>query len=344
MFRIRPVAAEDLDALWDLICQASAGMTSLQIDKPTLQDRLELSVFAFSRTTEKPEGAPYVFVMEDLSVGRLIGTSCIFSKTGGYQPQYSYRIETEKAISSTLSLEMMVHSLHLVKVHDGPTEIGSLFLQPDYRGKGCGKLLSLCRFLYMANHPKRFASQTIAEMRGYQDTDGHSPFWDAIGAHFFKIDFPSADSLSMVDKTFIEELMPKYPIYLELLPRTALEAIGKVHDQTRPAQAMLEAQGFQRNNLIDIFDAGPVVACQTQQIHTIANSRVATWTNDPNADRSTSALVARSRPPFLAIETQIDIRKCDGAEQVILDLAAIDDLQLQGGESVRFIPLSKPAR
>ncbi|XZE45728.1 arginine N-succinyltransferase [Pirellulaceae bacterium SH467] len=339
MYRIRQVVAGDLDALWDLICQASAGMTSLQIDKATLQDRLELSTFAFSRTSEKPEGAPYVFALEDQSVGKIVGTSCIFSKTGGYQPQYSYRVETERASSSTLGLEMLVHSLHLVKVHDGPTEIGSLFLQPDYRGRGCGKLLSLCRFLYMANHPKRFASQTIAEMRGYQDAEGHSPFWDAIGAHFFKIDFPSADSLSMVDKTFIEELMPKYPIYLELLPQSALDAIGKVHDQTRPALAMLEGQGFQRNNLIDIFDAGPVMACPTQQIRTVADSRLASWTNDPLADRSTPAIVARGTPPFLAIETSIQCDGAQGSEHVVLDLAAIDDLQLRSGELVRFIAL-----
>ena len=50
MFRVREVELTDLDSLWNLICQASAGMTSLQIDKETLNDRLERAVFAFSRT------------------------------------------------------------------------------------------------------------------------------------------------------------------------------------------------------------------------------------------------------------------------------------------------------
>ncbi len=334
MFRIREVTLEDLDAMWDLICQATAGMTSLQIDKATLLDRLELSVFAFRRTTEKPEGAPYVLVLEDRSSGKIIGTSCIFSKTGGYQPQYFYRQETEQATSPSLGLELLIHSLHLEVVHDGPTEIGSLFLLPEYRGKGCGKLLSFSRFLYMANHPKRFAEETIAEMRGYLDADNNSPFWDAIGGRFFKIDFPSADALSMVDKKFIEQLMPKYPIYLELLPQAAIDSIGMVHDHTQPALAMLESQGFERNNLIDIFDGGPSVSCPTKDIKAIVNSRGATWSNDPTVERSTPAIVARKVRPFAAVETMVEWTEGSNGPHAVLDLIAIDDLNLQAGEEV----------
>lgn len=321
MFRVREVELTDLDSLWNLICQASAGMTSLQIDKETLNDRLERAVFAFSRTTEKAEGAPYVFVMEDMTTNQLIGTSCIFSKTGGYQPLYAYKIETEKAYSEILEMETMVHSLHLIKEHNGPTEIGSLFLQPDYRGKGCGKLLSMSRFLYMAAHPKRFSSDTIAEMRGFQDAHGISPFWEAIGAHFFKIDFPRADSLSMVDKKFIEELMPKYPIYLELLPHDALESIGQVHQQTRPALSMLEAQGFRRNNLIDIFDGGPMITCKTKEIAAIAKSSTASWKlskdNGCDGQSGEQAILARAARPYIAIQTKVEFANIEGSNQTV---------------------------
>ena len=221
MVIVREVALEDLDALWDLIGQANAGMTSLNIDKEQLADRIERSHFAFRRLTERAEGAPYVFVMQDLVTGRLVGTSCIFSKIGGFEPFYAYRIVEEKHYCELLKQTQEIKSLHLIKTHNGPTEIGSLFLRPEYRGHGCGKLLSMSRFAYIHAHPKRFASQTIAEMRGFLDPNGVSPFWEAIGSHFFKIDFPRADSLSMIDKQFIEDLMPKYPIYLELLPKDA---------------------------------------------------------------------------------------------------------------------------
>ncbi len=273
MLIVREVSTADLDSLWQLIGQVNAGMTSLKVDKDQLFDRIELAHFAFRRSMERPEGAPYVFVIEDLATRRIVGTSCIFSRTGGFDPFYCYRVVTEQITSKLLGQTNSVRSLHLVKNHNGPTELGGLFLHPDFRGAGGGKLLSLSRFLYMAAHPKRFVDETIAEMRGYLNADNESPFWDAIGSHFFNVDFPRADALSMIDKQFIEDLMPRYPIYLDLLPQHAVESLGRVHDQTRPAIAMLESHGFVRQDYIDIFDGGPIVHCRTREIHGVAQSK-----------------------------------------------------------------------
>jgi arginine N-succinyltransferase len=312
MLVVREVKPGDLDALWTLIGRANAGMTSLQIDKSQLADRIERSHFAFQRSTERPEGAPYVFVMQDTDTNAMIGTSCIFSKTGGFEPFYAYRIVTEVSYCELLHMSLETRSLHLVKIHNGPTEIGSLFLSPEYRGRGCGKLLSLSRFAYMAAHPKRFANQTIAEMRGNIDQQGVSPFWNAIGAHFFKMDFPRADSLSMVDKQFIEDLMPRHPIYLDLLPTAAVDCIGNVHEQTRPALAMLEAQGFQPNGLIDIFDGGPIVECTTANIHAVRNAKLlrVESAHQARADDTRTiknATVATHASPFISIQCNASI-------------------------------------
>ena len=270
---VREASTADLDSLWDLIGHANTGMTSLKIDQEQLADRIERSHFAFRRTQEHPEGAPYVFVMQDSDTGKLVGTSCIFSKTGGYEPFYAYRVVREIHTSALLEQSREIRALHLIKIHNGPTELGGLFLLPESRGCGGGRLLSLSRFLYIAAHLKRFANETIAEMRGYQDEYGESPFWNAIGSHFFPIDFPRADALSMINKQFIEDLMPQYPIYLELLPEDAIAAIGKVHTQTQPALEMLKRQGFVQKDLVDIFDAGAVVHCNTRAIAAVRNAR-----------------------------------------------------------------------
>jgi len=339
MVIVREVALEDLDALWDLIGQANTGMTSLKIDKEQLADRIERSHFAFRRLTERTEGAPYVFVMQDLETGRLIGTSCIFSKTGGFEPFYAYRIVNETTYSELLKHTQEIQALHLVKTHNGPTEIGSLFLLPEYRGLGCGKLLSMSRFAYMARHPKRFAPQTIAEMRGYLTPDGQSPFWDAIGAHFFKVDFPRADSLSMIDKQFIEDLMPKYPIYLDLLPQDAVEAIGRVHEQTKPALAMLISQGFQRTDQIDIFDGGPVIQCITDKIEAIRSTRnmvVSEESGRPDGQaevegqRIPKTIVTTSRSRFIALQCDVIMRD----DRVSLTEAAMNGLKVVRGDAV----------
>jgi len=339
MVIVREVGLDDLDALWGLIGQSNTGMTSLKIDKEQLADRIERSHFAFRRLTERAEGAPYVFVMQDLETGRLVGTSCIFSKTGGFEPFYAYRIVTESTHCELLNQTHEIHSLHLIKTHNGPTEIGSLFLIPEYRGKGCGKLLSLSRFAYIAAHPKRFASQTIAEMRGFLTPDGDSPFWEAIGSHFFKIDFPRADSLSMIDKQFIEDLMPRYPIYLDLLPGEAVAAMGKVHDQTKPALAMLESQGFVRTDQIDIFDGGPVVQCATKSISAVKameqvvvsqESGSPNWRTQPGGQLYASAIVTTSQSQFVAV--QCDAMIVD--KVVSLELSAMRTLGVQHNDKV----------
>ena len=339
MLIIREVTTNDLDALWELIGRANAGMTSLKINKEQLSDRIERSEFAFRRSTDRVEGAPYVLVMQDIETGRLAGTSCIFSKTGGFEPLYAYRIVTEKNHCELLDQTHEISTLHLTKTHNGPTEIGSLFLLPEYRGMGSGKLLSLSRFMYIAANPKRFASQTIAEMRGYINENGVSPFWNAIGSHFFKIDFPRADSLSMIDKQFIEDLMPRHPIYLDLLPRDSVAAIGRVHDQTKPALAMLEAQGFVRTDQIDIFDGGPVVQCATQSILAVkatkeysvgdANYDELSRSLDNNHYAGTAIVATRSRP-FIAVQCNVSI---DG-DMVAMDGRVQKTLNLCIGEPV----------
>jgi arginine N-succinyltransferase len=269
MVIVRAAVPEDTDQLWALIDQAAIGMTTLQITRAQLEDRIESSHFAFTRKVERPGSDLYVFVMEDVTQGRLVGTSCIFSKTGGYEPFYSYRRVVETARCELLGISRQIESLQLQKIHDGPTEIGSLFLDAAYRGQGRGRLLSLSRFIFIARHPKRFSEQVIAEMRGVIHADGTCPFWEAIGRHFFEMDFPQADSLSTVDKRFIEDLMPRYPIYLCMLPPEARAVIGQVHVDTRPALAMLQEEGFRIVDLVDIFDGGPVVSCRTDAINAV---------------------------------------------------------------------------
>ena len=61
-------------------------------------------------------------------------------------------IETSTIHSYLLKVHKEAKTLHLVQEHNGPCEIGSLFLHPDYRKGGNGWLLSLVRFLFMAEH------------------------------------------------------------------------------------------------------------------------------------------------------------------------------------------------
>ncbi len=325
---VRAVQLDDLDQLWELIGHATYGLTTLQISREQLAERVEHSHFAFTRKTEKASGEPYVFVMEESPGGRLVGLSCIFSKTGGYEPFYSYRRVTESNTCELLQKVQQVESLHLEKIHDGPTEIGSLFLLPEFRGQGRGRLLSLARFSFMAAYPKRFAEDVIAEMRGVMSEDDYCPFWEAIGRHFFDMDFPQADNLSTLNKRFIEDLMPNYPIYTNLLPESARRVMGDVHTSTRPALALLQAEGFVKTDWIDIFDGGPVIRCRRTAIDAVRRTQLRSVGRIVNQPLGVPHIVASLSQGFRATLATISAT----ANELELDSPVAEQLRVQVGD------------
>ncbi len=270
---IRPVQTTDLDALMKLSGQTSFGLTTLPHDRPLLKERIAESQRGFARIADKPGGETYLFVMEDLEKGEVAGTAGIVSKVGGFEPFWAYRVETSVYASETLKVHKEIQALHLVQEHNGPSEIGSLFLAPEHRRGANGRLLSLSRFMFIAQHRRYFDPVVLAEMRGVIDEKGGSVFWDALGRHFFEIDFPKADALVMRDKQFIADLMPKHPIYIPILPKVAQDVIGRVHSETVPAIKLLESEGFAFSGMVDIFEGGPIVSCATDDIRTVRESR-----------------------------------------------------------------------
>jgi arginine N-succinyltransferase len=298
---VRAVRIDDVDALYDLTRQADHGLTSLQIDRIRLHERVERSVFAFHRRSERPAGEPYVLVMEDLASSRLIGMSGVLAKTGGYEPVYAYRRVRSVRVCPQLGVENTVESLHLQRIHDGPSEIGSLFLLPEFRGSGRGRLLSLSRFALLAQRPHRFSDRVIAQMRGISTSDGISPLWEALGRKFYCIDFPQADAMSTISKTFIEQLNPEYPIYLPLLPDEARETIGRVHPETEPALALLRAEGFCETDLVDIFDGGPTLECGVADIGAVQRCRETTVAAIERSLDAESQIVASTAGGFAAV-------------------------------------------
>ena len=339
MLLMRPVKREDLQPILDLSTKTGFGLSTLPTDPEYVEEKIDDSVQAFGRIPKKPRGEAYLFVMEDLETGEVIGTSGIVSKVGGFEPFYSYQIQDQPLHSEILNVHKTIQVLHLVAEYNGPTEIGSLFLRPDYQKRGLGQLLASVRFLFMAEFPQHFERTVIAELRGIVDEHAYSPFWEAIGRHFFTIDYPKADYLSMKNKQFIAELMPKHPLYIPLLPKDAQAVIGEVHEQTRPALKRLEKEGFTRTDLVDIFEAGPVLSCDRDAIATIRRSdrgvvrRVAE--TEPEGE---ACIIGNSRHHFRACYGRIGIDD-QGGLSIGPDVAKA--LELQGGEPVRYVPLSR---
>jgi arginine N-succinyltransferase len=188
----------------------------------------------------------------------------------------------------------------------------------------------------MAEYPRRFDPTVIAELRGIIDDTGHAPFWDGLGHHFFDTDYPNADYLSVVDKRFIADLMPRHPIYIPLLPKEAQGVIGKVHPQSVPAAEILREEGFRNTGMVDIFDAGPIVSCPRDDIRTVRESRKLVV--EAIVDEVTAVdtfLIAAPGKSFRACRGPIEITPAGVRLRSQEALA----LQVKVGDAVRFVTM-----
>jgi arginine N-succinyltransferase len=338
MLVIRPVRCEDIDGLLELASLATFGLTTLPKDKKLLERRIHDSLRGFEKVEgERPRGESYLFIMHDTDTAKVIGSAGVVSKVGGFLPFYAYRIDTTVHESKMLNVRKEIPTLHLVMEHNGPCEIGSLFVHPDYRKGGNGRTLSLVRFLFIAEYPDFFDPEVIAELRGIVDERGRSAFWDAVGKHFFDLEYPKSDYLSVVNKEFIGDLMPRHSIYIPMLPKEAQDVIGKVHEKTEPALKILQGEGFRFQNMVDIFDAGPVVSCPRDEIRTARESiksPIAEIT-DKSID-SPAYVVSNARREFRACQCNLAF---DGHGGVILTSPVAEALNANVGDNVRYATL-----
>ena len=276
MLLIRPCQMSDLDDLMALSRAVGRGMTSMPADEAAWLKKITASERAFSEEGAADAMGTYFMVLEDPASGRVVGTTAIYTGIGLDRPFYSYKISTLVSSSNELSMTRQARVLSMVNDYTGASEVGSLFVLPEFRKPGMGQFLSRARFLTMADFPSRFGDTVMAELRGWLNDQGQSPLWENLGRQFFGIDFQEAvNTVALKGTQFISDLMPKYPIYIDLLPQEARDVIGKPHDSSAPALHMLKKEGFQFAGYVDLFDGGPSVQCPVSEVHTVRDSHTA---------------------------------------------------------------------
>jgi arginine N-succinyltransferase len=347
VFHVRPIAEDDLRAVLALSERTGTGLTTLPANRERLAERIARSLASFAGTASRAD-ACYVFVLVDSTVDRVIGIAAIEAAVGLKEPWYNYHVGTLVHASRALDVYTAAPTLFLANDHTGHTELCSLFLDQGYRHGKNGPLLAKSRLLFIAEFADRFAPKVIAELRGKLDADSRSPFWEGLGRHFFAMEYGTADYLTGIgQKSFVAELMPRHPVYVNLLPESARAVIGEVHDHTRPARALLEQEGFRYEGYVDIFDAGPTLECFRDNVHAVRQSAVLPVAILPADElprtRSEDVvwLVANRRfDQFRAILAQAPPR----IERIPLAQSAAVQLGIADGDAVRAVPLAPKDR
>ena len=337
-YRVRPARGEDFDSIYEMAKLTGGGFTNLPPDRGTLVEKLIRSEHAFAREGDAPAPDMFMFVLENVDDGRILGTCQAFGQVGMETPFYSYRITTLTQTSPQLGKTFRAESLNLVTDFDGCSEVGGLFLHPEARAGGLGLLLARSRYLFIKLHRERFADKLLAELRGVIDEAGHSPFWDAIAGRFFGMDFREADEFNATHGTqFIADLMPKTPIYTALLPESARAVMAEPHPSGRAAMKMLEREGFTNDGYIDIFDGGPTMTVATDQVRTVREAReeAVAEIRDPEAGQP-MLLAAGRLTGFGACQGRVGAHPDGGA---IINPKSAEMLGLKVGDS--FIAASR---
>ncbi|PWI33130.1 arginine N-succinyltransferase [Vibrio albus] len=339
MLVVRPIEKTDYPALRVCAEESGHGFTSLPVNEELLTNRINHSVDSFTKGgVTEPEGETYLMVGVDTETGEVAGTTAIESSVGLDLPFYTYHISTIVHSSKRLGVHNKVQVLTLGNNYTGCSEVCTLFLRPSFRGGLNGKLMSLCRFLMIAEHPQRFSETVFAEMRGVSDEEGNSPFWQWLQQHFFSIDFTMADYLTGIGKKgFIADLMPKLPIYVNLLSPEAQAVIGQVHEKTIPALKLLEKEGFTCRNYIDIFDAGPTVECDVKNIHSARDSFRAKVRVSEHSSSQDYLIINTSFEHFRGTAAKAAYDQEDGT--VILAQDVADALEVADDDPVRILAL-----
>ena len=334
MLVIRPITAADLPALLQCAEESGHGFTSLPVNEEILANRIQHSEESFAKAVTQPGSEGYLMVAEDTETGEIAGTTAIEAAIGLDNPFYTYHLSTVVHSSRRLNVHNVVKVLTFGNDYTGVSELCTLFLRPEWRQGLNGRLLSKCRFLMMAEHPERFDNTVIAEMRGVSDEDGNSPFWEWLKEHFFSIDFTLADYLTGIGKKgFIADLMPKLPIYVNLLSPEAQAVIGQVHEKTRPALRLLEKEGFTCRGYVDIFDAGPTVECDVRNIESVRHSQVCRVEIGQPLGQADCIVSNTSFTHFRAVVDKVDV--LNGT--ALMSAEAAKALDVKHGDQVRLI-------
>jgi arginine N-succinyltransferase len=301
-YLMRPATAADIDALERFAVASAYGITTLPADRAALLDRLARSARAFADEDASSGEEIYLFVLEDLASGRIVGTSGIASSAGSGRHFYSYRNEYVVHSSPEPGGQMRVHTLNLCQDLTGATLLTSFYIEPAYEHTLAPQLLSRGRLLFIAQFPERFAERIAAESPGLADDTGYCPFWESVGQRFFGMAYPEVERLAVGrTKAFIGQLLPQSPLYVALLPQAAQWSIGQLHPVSELPFAILQDEGFDADTYVDIFDAGPIVDAKVATLRTVASSRLARTRAaradrpDPDGAPATMHLVASTR-------------------------------------------------
>jgi arginine/ornithine N-succinyltransferase beta subunit len=158
---------------------------------------------------------------------------------------------------------------------------GNVVLE-SYRRQGIGKFHGHARLLYLLTQTIPGVAYLYADLLT-DSVNGLFPFYERIVRPLIgeDVDYDQADKLRYNDMSFYEDLLgrvgdncekcksigsPPVSIPVHIMPQEIRHHLGKVREQTIPAQKVLREFGFRETNKFDLLDAGQYMEIQFDEL------------------------------------------------------------------------------
>jgi arginine N-succinyltransferase len=340
MYVVRPVELADVDALERLAAVMTAGVHTLPRTRETIAAFIERSIASFAAQVDIPSEESYLFVLENTASGEVVGTAAVHASAGSNGTYFAFRNDVIQQVSRDLNISHNVHALTLCSELTACSQLAGFHLRDQEHAGLEAALLSRARLLFAVLAPHRFGDRFFVPLAGVTDGDGQSPFWNALGRKFFKMDFLDAERVigGARNRTLIVELMPHYPVYVPLLPGDAQAAMGQIHPSGQLAFNLLTEEGFEADEYVDIFDGGPILAAHKLSLRSFCGSQHRRVETAPEGaqlskpDNFVTYAVATNAERFRAIT--VSCPPCDTSDALCLPVAAQQALGVAPGDSV----------
>jgi arginine N-succinyltransferase len=265
---------DDLPQLEALAQRDNHRVHTLPQEWAALERLVGESVASFGAPVPPPlsAGARYTFVLQAAD-GTLAGTASLLAQAGSGASFLSFRQDMMQQLSPDPAVHNDVATLMLCSDLSGYSQLAG-YHAPGPLGRTDKSLLACARLMYAALAPQRFAGKFFASLPGQLDSGERSPFWDAVGRHFFQMDFLHAEALleGGRNQPLIVGLMPHYPLYLALLPEAARRVVGTADPCARDALSILRSEGFEAYDYVDLCDGGPVLQASAHALRSHASA------------------------------------------------------------------------
>lgn len=339
MYRVRPVETRDVSGLLALTAEASPWVHTLPKTQLAVERAVERSLASFAESVDVPSDESYLLVLETAD-GEIAGSAAISATAGADGTFFAFRNDVLHQVSRDLGISNNVHALTLSSDLTGHSQLSGFFVRSWAKPGPEAELLSRARLLFAAVAPRRFSDRFFSSLAGITDSDARSPFWDALGRKFFRMDFLAAERLveGARNRTLIVELMPHYPVYVPLLPGDAQAALGQVHPEATLPFEILSREGFEPDEYVDIFDGGPILRALRASLRSFNDAELReARVGEAPANGVPCIVAARNEERFRCILSEVDVLAA--SEYIELSASALRALEIAPGETVLCVTL-----